>query len=153
MVRKTIGNRKSKNADLMEFCKKVIGNGYNSSFWHEKWLGEECFKVRFNRLFNLELNKDVSVGQKLQNSNWVFTFRRRPKGGSEECQWIEFSQLLSSVVLSSASDRWSWSLNGDGVFSVKSAREIIDNHVLANSTSTTRWSKLLPIKVNVFCMA
>ncbi|GJZ77185.1 RNA-directed DNA polymerase, eukaryota [Tanacetum coccineum] len=150
MVRKAIGNLKSKNVDLMDFCKKVIGNGYNSSFWHEIWLGEECFKVRFNRLFNLELNKDVSVGQKLQNSNWAFTFRRRHRGGSEECQWIEFSQLLSSVVLSSASDRWSWSLNGDGVFSMKSAREIIDNHVLANSTSTTRWSKLLPIKVNVF---
>ncbi|GJX99377.1 RNA-directed DNA polymerase, eukaryota [Tanacetum coccineum] len=120
MVRKAIGNLKSKNVDLMEFCKKVIGNGYNSSFWHEKWLGEECFKVRLNRLFNLELNKDVSVGQKLQNSNWAFTFRRRTREGSEECQWIEFSQLLSSVVLSSASDRWSWSLNGDGVSEVES---------------------------------
>ncbi|GKB82382.1 hypothetical protein Tco_0949277 [Tanacetum coccineum] len=129
-----------------------LPNHLGCSVWNmnEKWLGEECFKVRFNRLFNLELNKDVSVGQKLQNSNWAFTFRRRPRGGSEECQWIEFSQLLSSVVLSSASDRWSWSLNGDGVFSVKSARKIIDNYVLANFTSTTRWSKLLPIKFNVF---
>nr|GEW16639.1 RNA-directed DNA polymerase, eukaryota, reverse transcriptase zinc-binding domain protein [Tanacetum cinerariifolium] len=124
MVRKAIGNLKSKNVDLMKFCQKVIGNGYSTSFCHEKWLGEECFKVRFNRL--------------------------RPRGGIEECQWIEFSQLLSSVVLSSASDHWSWSLNGDGVFSIKSAREVIDNHVLANSTSTTRWSKLLHIKVNVF---
>nr|GEU39903.1 hypothetical protein [Tanacetum cinerariifolium] len=32
MVRKAIGNLKSKNVDLMEFCKKVIGNGYNTSF-------------------------------------------------------------------------------------------------------------------------
>ena len=104
---------------LWSSVKKVIGNGYNSSFWHEKWLGEECFKVRFNRLFNLKLNKDVSVGQ---NSHWALSFRRCLRGGVEDCQWLEFSQLLSSVVLSSASDRWSWSLNGDGVFIVKSAR-------------------------------
>nr|GEX85853.1 RNA-directed DNA polymerase, eukaryota, reverse transcriptase zinc-binding domain protein [Tanacetum cinerariifolium] len=90
MVQKAIGNLKSKNVDLMEFCKKA------------------------------------------------FSFRRRPRGGIEECQWIEFSQLLSSMVLSSSSDRYSWSLNEDGVSSVKSAREVIDNHVLANSTSTTR---------------
>nr|GEU39902.1 RNA-directed DNA polymerase, eukaryota, reverse transcriptase zinc-binding domain protein [Tanacetum cinerariifolium] len=48
---------------------------------------------------------DVSVGHKLQNSNWAFSFRRRHRGGIEECQWTEFSQLLSSVVLSSSSDR------------------------------------------------
>nr|GEW18094.1 reverse transcriptase domain-containing protein [Tanacetum cinerariifolium] len=60
------------------------------------------------------------------------------------------SLLLSSVVISSFSDRWSWTLNGHGDFSVKSAREEIDKHLLVTSSSSTRWSKLLPIKLNVF---
>ncbi|GJT32946.1 hypothetical protein Tco_0923365 [Tanacetum coccineum] len=61
---------------------------------------------------------------------------RCPIGGSEECQWQEFSQLLSSVVLSSANDRCSWSLNGNDVFSVKSAREVIDKHINSRLEST-----------------
>nr|GEV75932.1 RNA-directed DNA polymerase, eukaryota [Tanacetum cinerariifolium] len=121
-IHKSISNLKSKGVDLMEFCKKVIRNGNNSSFWHEKWIGNECFKVTFNR---------------------------RPRGGVEECQWNELSHMLSSIVLSPASDCWAWSLDGNGIFSVKSAREKIDKHFLINSTSSTGWSKLLLIKLNV----
>nr|GEX23058.1 RNA-directed DNA polymerase, eukaryota, reverse transcriptase zinc-binding domain protein [Tanacetum cinerariifolium] len=94
MVRKSIASLKSKHVDLMKFRKKVTGNGYNTSFWHEKWFGEECLKVRFNKLINLELHKDVLVGQNLQNSDCALSFHRRPRVGVEECQWLEFSQLL-----------------------------------------------------------
>ncbi|GKA16712.1 hypothetical protein Tco_0696549 [Tanacetum coccineum] len=73
---------------------------------------------------------------------------RCPRGGSEECQWQKFTQLLSSVILSSANDRWSWSPNENGVFLVKSAREVIDKHVLIISSTSTRWTKLIPIKLN-----
>nr|GEZ52070.1 RNA-directed DNA polymerase, eukaryota [Tanacetum cinerariifolium] len=45
MVLKAIANLKFKGVDLMGFCKKVIGNGNNTSFWHEKWFGDECFKA------------------------------------------------------------------------------------------------------------
>nr|GEZ42040.1 RNA-directed DNA polymerase, eukaryota, reverse transcriptase zinc-binding domain protein [Tanacetum cinerariifolium] len=47
-------------------------------------------------------------------------------------------------------DRWSWTLHGLGVFSVKSAREEIDKHILVAAPSHTRWSKVLPIKLNIF---
>nr|GEX68341.1 ribonuclease H-like domain-containing protein [Tanacetum cinerariifolium] len=81
--------------------------------------------VRFNRLYSLDLQKDSSIAQKMQNSDWANSFRRLPRGGGG----------LKSV---------------NGVFSVKSAREEIDKHLLVTSSSPTRWSKLLPIKVNVF---
>ncbi|GKC75689.1 RNA-directed DNA polymerase, eukaryota [Tanacetum coccineum] len=58
--------------------------------------------------------------------------------------------MLSLVILFSASDRWSWSLNGVGNSSVKSAREVIDSHVLVTTSSPTRWSRVLLIKLNVF---
>ncbi|GJW44931.1 AT-hook motif nuclear-localized protein 1-like protein [Tanacetum coccineum] len=47
-------------------------------------------------------------------------------------------------------DRWSWSLDGAGMFSVKSTRVFIDDRILPVSTVPTRWIKLLPIKINVF---
>ncbi|GJU92999.1 retrotransposon protein, putative, ty1-copia subclass [Tanacetum coccineum] len=96
------------------------------------------------------IGNDASVAQKFQNPNFVVSFRRCPRGGIEESQFQELSFFLSSVVLSSSNNRWSWTLNGHGDFSVKSAREGIDKHWLVTSSSSTRWSKLLPIKLNVF---
>ncbi|GJR90742.1 RNA-directed DNA polymerase, eukaryota, reverse transcriptase zinc-binding domain protein [Tanacetum coccineum] len=149
-VLKAIDSLKSRGVDLMEFCNKVIGNGNNSMFWQDTWLGQVCLKEKFHRLYNLELQKDVSVSNKLNDSNLTLTFRRRPMAGIEESQLLELTQLLSSVILSSANDRWNWNLDGHGVFSVKSAREEIDSHLLVTSSSSTRWSKVIPIKLNVF---
>ncbi|PWA47435.1 reverse transcriptase domain, Reverse transcriptase zinc-binding domain protein [Artemisia annua] len=114
------------------------------------WNGDVCFKVRFHRLFNLELQKDISVAHKLQLSDSSSSFRRRPRGGLEESQWNEMSQVIDNVVLSPINDRWRWTLNGNGFFSVSSVRKEIDKRVVAMSSSPTRWSTILPIKVNVF---
>ena len=134
----------------MSFCKLVIGNGSSTRFWHDRWYGDVCFKEKFKRLFNLELQKDVSVASKFQMSNVVSSFRRSPRSGIENSQLLELEQIISSVSLSTTSDRWSWTLHGLGEFSVKSAREEIDKHVLVVSPSHSRWSKVLPIKLNIF---
>nr|GEV99033.1 RNA-directed DNA polymerase, eukaryota, reverse transcriptase zinc-binding domain protein [Tanacetum cinerariifolium] len=144
-IHKAVANLKSKGVDLLGFCKKVIVNGNNSNLWYDKWLGGVCFKVRFNWLFNLDIQKDALVAQKFQNPDFAVSFQRRPRGGIDESQFQKLSSLLSSVVLSSFNDRWSWTLNGHGDFLVKSAREEIDKHLLVTSSSSTRWSKLLPI--------
>nr|GEV22513.1 RNA-directed DNA polymerase, eukaryota, reverse transcriptase zinc-binding domain protein [Tanacetum cinerariifolium] len=82
------------------------------------------------------------------------SFRWPPRSGIELLRFFELVQLLTSVTLSSASDRWSWTLHGLGVLCVKSAREEIDKHVLVIASLHTIWSKVLPIKLNIFwwCM-
>nr|GEZ62234.1 RNA-directed DNA polymerase, eukaryota, reverse transcriptase zinc-binding domain protein [Tanacetum cinerariifolium]GEZ62239.1 RNA-directed DNA polymerase, eukaryota, reverse transcriptase zinc-binding domain protein [Tanacetum cinerariifolium]GEZ62258.1 RNA-directed DNA polymerase, eukaryota, reverse transcriptase zinc-binding domain protein [Tanacetum cinerariifolium] len=80
-------------------------------------------KEKFKRLFNLELQKDANVASKLQASSVASSFRRHPRSGIENSQFIELGQILSSISLSSVSDRWSWTLHGLGDFSVKLARE------------------------------
>ncbi|GJX93742.1 RNA-directed DNA polymerase, eukaryota [Tanacetum coccineum] len=138
---------KSKGVELMDFYKLVVGNGNSSKFWHDKWHGDFSFKDKFHRLFNLKIHKDASVAIKLQSPDLVSSFRRPPRSGIEESQFFELSQLLSSVVLSSTCNHWSWSLNGLGEFSVMSARELIDKHVLVTSSSPMRWSK--PSKASI----
>nr|GEZ02385.1 RNA-directed DNA polymerase, eukaryota, reverse transcriptase zinc-binding domain protein [Tanacetum cinerariifolium] len=147
---KAINKLKLKGVDLMGFCKIVIENGITTGLWHDIWYGDICFKEKFKRPFNLELKKDANVASKLQASNVASSFRRPPRSGIENSQFIELGQILSSISLSSVSDRWSWTLHGLGDFLVKSAREEIDKHVLVVSPSQNRWSKVLPIKLNVF---
>ncbi|GKB37953.1 RNA-directed DNA polymerase, eukaryota [Tanacetum coccineum] len=124
----------------------VLGNGHYIKFWH----GEVPFKDAFKRCYNLELQKDITVASKFQSGDLAFTFRRHPRSGIEEFQLGELSRLTNLVILSNSLDRWSWSLCGSGNFSVKSAREYIDQHYLISSPSPTIWSKVIPIKLNVF---
>ncbi|GJS64815.1 RNA-directed DNA polymerase, eukaryota, reverse transcriptase zinc-binding domain protein [Tanacetum coccineum] len=119
-ILKAVDKLKTKGVDLHNFCKLVVGNGNTIKFWHDKWYGDVCFKDKFHRCFNLELQKDISVALKLQSNDFAFSFRRRPRSRIEESQFL------------------------------KSDREVIDKHVLITSSTPTRWSKVLPIKLNVF---
>ncbi|GJZ25748.1 hypothetical protein Tco_0570001 [Tanacetum coccineum] len=143
-ILKATARLKLKGVDLLEYCKIVNGNGNTFKFWHDKWLGDVHLKDKCNRCFNLDLQKDASIAFKLQYPDLTCSFRRQPRSGIEETQFLELSQLLSLVTLSPANNRWSWSLNGNGAFSVKSAREVIDKKVwicqksLENSQKRTR---------------
>ncbi|GJU96420.1 RNA-directed DNA polymerase, eukaryota, reverse transcriptase zinc-binding domain protein [Tanacetum coccineum] len=119
-ILKAIDKLKTKGVDLHNFCKLVVGNGNTIKFWHDKWYGDVCFKDKFHRCFNLELQKDISVALKLQSNDFALSLRRQPRSG------------------------------GHDDFSVKSAREVIDKHVLITSSTPTRWYKVLPIKLNIF---
>ncbi|GKD22471.1 hypothetical protein Tco_1224174 [Tanacetum coccineum] len=107
-ILKAVNKLKSKGVDLMEFCKLVTGNGNMMSFWHDKWYGDICFKDKFYRFFNLELQKDVSIALKLHNFNIILSFRRPPRSGIEESQLLLLNQMLSpffgSILFILASD-------------------------------------------------
>ncbi|GJR60540.1 RNA-directed DNA polymerase, eukaryota, reverse transcriptase zinc-binding domain protein [Tanacetum coccineum] len=119
-ILKAVDKLKTKGVDLHNFCKLVVGNDNTIKFWHDKWYDDVCFKDKFHTCFNLELQKDILVALKLQSNDFALSFRRWPRSGIEESQFL------------------------------KSAREVIDKHVLITSSTPTRWSKVLPIKLNVF---
>nr|GFC01770.1 RNA-directed DNA polymerase, eukaryota [Tanacetum cinerariifolium] len=104
---------------------------------------------RFRRVFALESNQDVCVADKLTGS-LEGSLRRSVRGGSEEQQLIQLQNLVGSTVLSSIEDRWVWSLSGDGMFRVKDVRNLLDETFLPKDHRASRWSKFIPIKVNVF---
>ncbi|GKA16393.1 RNA-directed DNA polymerase, eukaryota [Tanacetum coccineum] len=84
-------------------------------------------------------------------SKWKFGFEDIQKGGGAESdQQNQLLSLLSSCTLSLKKDRWVWAGDGTGVFTVASARSIIDTRFLVIDSTPTRWSKDVPIKINVF---
>ncbi|GJZ90509.1 RNA-directed DNA polymerase, eukaryota, partial [Tanacetum coccineum] len=103
----------------------------------------------YPRIYALETCKFVKVGTKLTQSSLDFSFRRKPRGGIEQEQYEALLVQVQDVNLVPVSDRWKWSLENSGDFSVASVRKMLDDKMLPDVTTKTRWIKLVPIKVNV----
>ncbi|PWA89445.1 Endonuclease/exonuclease/phosphatase [Artemisia annua] len=78
------------------------------------------------------------------------SLQRPVRGGLEQHQFAELASIIDQVSLSPSLDRWVCSLSSDGSFSVKEARIAIDEVYLPQHTESTRWVKVVPIKVNIF---
>nr|GFA44073.1 RNA-directed DNA polymerase, eukaryota, reverse transcriptase zinc-binding domain protein [Tanacetum cinerariifolium] len=146
---KEISNLKNQGINFMDFMGLKLGNGNNISFWADHWIDDDSLKVLYPRLYALENSNHVSVSMKLADVKLDNSFRRMPRGRIEHAQFTELSERVSDVILLPISDRWIWSLEGSGEFTVASIRREIDDKRLSGVTSKTRWIKSVPIKVNV----
>ena len=45
-----------------ESISKRIGNGFNTYFWSDCWVGTTTFMERFRRLFDLSIHQELTVG-------------------------------------------------------------------------------------------
>ena len=126
-----------------------MGNGVDTSFWEDVWRGDFDFKSAYPRIFALESRKSITVAEKMSYERLDDSLRRKPRGGIEQ---VQFSKLLTNVegiVLVDMHDRWVWSKDGSGEFSVASVRRLIDDCWLPNVSTMTRWINVVPIKVNI----
>ncbi|GKB01326.1 hypothetical protein Tco_0829370 [Tanacetum coccineum] len=84
--------------------------------------------------------------KKMSYVDMGFSLRRSPRGGIEQAQYNDLSPSLEDINLVDMRDRWIWSLEGTGDFSIRSR---IDDTWLREISSKTRWIKAVPIKVNI----
>ncbi|GKB30495.1 RNA-directed DNA polymerase, eukaryota, reverse transcriptase zinc-binding domain protein [Tanacetum coccineum] len=61
----------------------------------------------------------------------------------------ELANLISQLSLSSSQDKWEFTLCTSRRFIVQSLRYLINDSSTATDQTTTRWNKLVPIKVNI----
>nr|GEV00245.1 alpha/beta hydrolases superfamily protein [Tanacetum cinerariifolium] len=95
-----------KRVDLMGFCKIVIGNGSTTRFWHDIWYGDICFKEKFKRLFNLELQKDANVASILQAYNVASSFKRPPRSDGGTFIFLSLMIHLHGITGSTSSKNY-----------------------------------------------
>ncbi|GJY46340.1 putative RNA-directed DNA polymerase, eukaryota, reverse transcriptase zinc-binding domain protein [Tanacetum coccineum] len=144
----SISKLQAKGIDLLALCSRSVGNGLSIRFWNETWCGVCPFKDLFPRIYALEENKSCTVTQRLIIDDWSSVLRRLPRGEAESSQFHDLMEVVRQVTLSSSNDKWKWDLDTSG-FSVSSTRSYIDDHNLLGSSMSTRWSRFIPIKVNV----
>nr|GEV36660.1 putative RNA-directed DNA polymerase, eukaryota, reverse transcriptase zinc-binding domain protein [Tanacetum cinerariifolium] len=134
--------------DLLAAAKRKLENGENTLFGEDKWIGEVTLKTKYPRLFALEQHKSITVAAKMGQPSLDHSFRRLPRGGIEDEQYRDL-RTTTSNVLPNMHDRWFWSLDSTGEFSVSSVRNYIDEFLLPKAVTPTRWIKLVPIKLNI----
>nr|GEZ13221.1 RNA-directed DNA polymerase, eukaryota, reverse transcriptase zinc-binding domain protein [Tanacetum cinerariifolium] len=110
----------------------------DTCFWYDKWLGDKHLKDLFPCLFALELNKEVTVADKVQGVV-SSSFRRPIRVGSEYQRLTDLNSLMETVSLSHSCDRWICDLSGDEEFRVKKVRNFLDNLFLPSYANATRW--------------
>ncbi|GKD96154.1 RNA-directed DNA polymerase, eukaryota, reverse transcriptase zinc-binding domain protein, partial [Tanacetum coccineum] len=140
---------KVRGIDILSFIKPICGDGSNTSFWSDAWRGAGKLKDLAPRLFLLEQFKDITVANKMSHENIDWSFRRHIRSGIESHQMSLLKERLNGCSLSNSKDRWSWSLEGSGEFSVTSIRRLIDAAYLPSSNVKTRWIREVPIKINI----
>nr|GEZ09208.1 nucleotide-binding alpha-beta plait domain-containing protein [Tanacetum cinerariifolium] len=80
----------------------------------------------FPRLYALELHKHATVRMKLMPPSLDNSFHRRVKSGATESQFNSLLEVVQVINLVPCEDRYFWSLESDGAYSVASIRKLID---------------------------
>ncbi|GKC47544.1 hypothetical protein Tco_1065266 [Tanacetum coccineum] len=140
---------KAKGIDCVSFIKQKLGNGENTLFWEDIWLGDYALKMTHPRLFALELKKGINVAEKMGNAPLNLSFRCLPRSGVEDEQYKNLISITPDVLLPQMNDHWTWSLNASGDVTVRSVRNHMDDVLLPKSDVPTRWVKSIPIKINI----
>ncbi|GJY09090.1 RNA-directed DNA polymerase, eukaryota, reverse transcriptase zinc-binding domain protein [Tanacetum coccineum] len=140
---------KYRGTHLVSYIHKKLRSGANTSFWEDAWRGDIAFKCLYPRVYTLELCKSIDVASKMAHSNLGYSFHRDPRGGVEQAQFDLMLAKVEGTSLVNMRDIWVWSLEGSGEFFVASVRKLIDDNMLPDVASKTRWIKSVPIKVNV----
>ena len=126
----------------------VIGNGQNTRFWEDKWLGDAPLSQQYPSLYNIVQRKNVSVASVLQGDHPNLAFRRALTGNKWE-RWLHLVHRLMDVQFSDEKDSFIWGLTDAGKYTTKSMYlDLLNGH-----TPFLRkyiWKLKVPLKIRIF---
>ncbi|GKF28748.1 hypothetical protein Tco_0095090, partial [Tanacetum coccineum] len=68
----------------------MMGNGVDIRLWENKWRGDNIFQFDFSRMYALE----TQMALKLSHNDLLCSFRRAPRAGVEELQYIQLVKIM-----------------------------------------------------------
>nr|GEV75135.1 RNA-directed DNA polymerase, eukaryota, reverse transcriptase zinc-binding domain protein [Tanacetum cinerariifolium] len=119
----------------------------HASTWLDIVRDLKKLKSRRIDLLGFVKKSNITLAHKLDQDNVGLSLRRCPRGGTEFEQFTSLMASLEGYTLPEIQDRCVWSLTGLGEFSVASVRRYINDHMLLDVSSKTRWLKAVSIKV------
>jgi hypothetical protein len=105
--------------DCFRGFRYIIRDGNKVRFWHDLWLGNYPFKIRFPHIFEVCNQQDWSVNRVCNQDNILLSFRRN-LGEREESEFAELLGILEGLQLSNSKDVVKWDFEKTGIYSTSS---------------------------------
>lgn len=102
-----------------------MGNGDNTYFWHDNWVGDCILKVKFPRLFNCSLLKEATIAEmrKCEGNSWEWVWKwRRNFSARNSHAFNNLLNLVDRIKLSKqVEDSWRWKYTPNEIYSTRRA--------------------------------
>ncbi|GJS71677.1 RNA-directed DNA polymerase, eukaryota, reverse transcriptase zinc-binding domain protein [Tanacetum coccineum] len=127
----------------------------HASIWHDIVQEMDAFKHHGIDLYSFMQKK---LGDGANTSFWEDVWcENTPRSGVEHSQLVDLLAKIEGVSLGMMNDRWTWTLEGSGVFSIASVRKLIDDRIEVafrrpEGSSPTR-RLMMPCPINAFLSA
>jgi hypothetical protein len=126
-----------------------VGNGRNTRFWEDTWLGDSPLKDQYPLLYNIIQHRDVSLSDVFLNAPALNMSFRRALVGNRWDMWSHLCTRLMDVNLTDQPDSFCWKLTPNGLFTVKSMYEdLMNGHT--RYLRTYLWKLKIPLKIKIF---
>ncbi|GJV67471.1 putative RNA-directed DNA polymerase, eukaryota, reverse transcriptase zinc-binding domain protein [Tanacetum coccineum] len=126
------------------------GFGLNEISSKDLWTGNSPLYLRYNRLFQLEQDKECFISDRFRDNQWFWNWSRPIRGARLSAYLNDIINEISLIEFSLERDMCYWPIANDGMFSVSSTRKHIDSCFLPALDIPTKWNKIVPRKVNIF---
>ena len=118
-------------AALFNRTKFIVGNGNNTRFWEDTWLGDTPLAFQYPSLYRIVQRRDALVATIMQSIPLNIQFRRALVGDRWEA-WLHLVSRLMEVQLSHQPDQLCWKLTSSGEFTVKSMSSTLAPFLVPN---------------------
>ena len=144
-------------AHMISSCiRRKVGNGEDTLFWQDIWIGDKPLKNMFPRIFRLSPNQlgTISAMGFWDGAEWKWTIGwKRPLRPQDTREEQELLKLLQQVSLSPLdNDLLIWAPCKNGNFSVNSVVMELSkqNSQRTNKSFKGLWKGLVPFRIEIF---
>lgn len=104
---------------FFKFCTKKPGDGKNTLFWEDNWLGGKPLAEQFPFLYRITHKPHITLA-KVKEIGWSEMTFRRNLVGDRLADWNRIKASCNQLTLNDKKDVVVWNLTKNGLFSVKS---------------------------------
>jgi hypothetical protein len=127
----------------------ILGNGKDTSFWQDRWVGECALMSSYHHLFQLCQQPNISVYEVVMSRGYALSFSRTLTG----VLLVELNVLyimLSNISLSTESDQILWRLAPTGKFFTHEVYQWLMFRGITDQSADLWWNLPIPLKIKVF---
>lgn len=126
-----------------------MGDGKDTSFWEDVWVGETPLKLLFPKLYEYCSKKKCTVQDFWREGEWVINFRRT-LSVVEATQWDDLLNTIKETELTGETDSVKWALEKSGQYTTRSMYRMLAHRGVVNQRMRSIWGCRMPLKLKIF---